>query len=72
MDLYDHIELTESEISEALREGKIKKYFRLKNYDYWLAQEAKAIENHEEEKRLNRIKSSQLRTLNKGCTLPEA
>lgn len=57
MSVYESIELTEEETKDAILEGKKKKYFYLKSKDYWIEQEQKAIENHEEEKRLNRIKS---------------
>lgn len=68
--IYDSVILDEAETQAALHEGRVKKYFHLKSRDYWLAQEQKAIDNHEEEKRLNRIKSAQLRNQNKEHILP--
>jgi hypothetical protein len=40
-DPYDHIELTEDEVKEAIRQGKIKKYFKEKHQPYWTEQEQK-------------------------------
>lgn len=36
---YDHIELSESELEEAILQGKIKKYFATKNAAYWAENE---------------------------------
>lgn len=38
-DFYEMVELTEEETKEALLEGKIKKYFKEKNKEYWQSQE---------------------------------
>ena len=56
-DFYSNIILNDEETEAAIFEGKKRKYFLEKNKDYWIEQEKKGIENHEEEKRLNRIKS---------------
>lgn len=63
MSIYDSIELTETEIQEALLERKKKKYFHLKSKDYWIREEAKGVEKKEEENRLKREKAAQVRAI---------
>jgi hypothetical protein len=36
---YDKIELTPEELEEAILQGKIKKYFKTKNAQYWADKE---------------------------------
>lgn len=40
MSIYDSIELTETEIQEALLERKKRKFFHLRNREYWEKQES--------------------------------
>jgi len=37
---FEKVELTEEEVKEAIRDFKIKKYFKEKNADYWKQKEA--------------------------------
>lgn len=53
---WDNIELTDEELQAAVTEGKKKKHFHEKHIDFWIAEEKKAIERHEEEKRIARDK----------------
>jgi len=54
MSVYESVELTEEEFIAAILEGKKKKYFRLKNADYWKEQFSKADQAHEDEKKSKR------------------
>lgn len=58
--IYDSVILDESDLHQA----RVRKYFILRNAPYWEQQQNLAELNHEEEKRLNRIKSAQSRSLN--------
>lgn len=40
-DPYNDIELTDDEVKEAIRQAKIKKYFKEKHQAYWTEQELK-------------------------------
>lgn len=51
---YDSVELTPQEISEAIQEGKRKKYFRNKNAPYWEQKEREAAEAESHAKLLAR------------------
>lgn len=51
---YNSIELTPEEIEAAIMEGKKKKFFRIRNADYWKEQFAKADQAHEDEKKAKR------------------
>jgi hypothetical protein len=70
--MYDEIELSLEETVAAIEEGKRKKFFHLRSADYWKAEEQKAIDAHEEEKRLNRLKSSLSHTGKNLYTGPSA
>lgn len=61
--IYDSIELTETEIQEALFEAKKKKWFHLRAVAYWEEQKQNGVANHEEKKRVKREKYAQLKAL---------
>lgn len=67
---YDKIELSLTETVEAIQEAKRKKFFHIRNAWYWEKEQEKASLAHEEEKRLNRMKSAQLKSLNIGSPHP--
>lgn len=61
--VYDEIELTPEEIENALLEGRKRKFFHLRNREYWQEQYRLADELHEEDNRRQREKAAQVRAL---------
>lgn len=55
--------LTDEEAEAALLEGRRKKFFRLRNEQYWIGEHKKAEQRHEDEKANNRIKSKIKKTV---------
>lgn len=62
--IYDSIELTETEVQEALLERKKRKFFHLKNKSYW--------ESLESKKGKTKVISYLSHTENKECISPSA
>lgn len=63
---YDSIELTPEEIEQALIEARKKKFFHLRNADYWKDQIQNGIDANEEEKKSKRDAYRQAKEASSG------